>query len=145
MVSYASRHLKTHEKNYHMHDLELNAIVFALKIWRHHLYRAQFELFSDHKSLKYLFNQRDLNMRQRHWMEYVKDFYFYLKYHPGRANVIADALSRKALTKAEVLLHDCKLSEKARDINLEASENDDGVWLHKLEVSCELRSRIVQA
>lgn len=84
-------------------------------------------------------------MRQRHWMEYVKDFYFDLKYHPGKANVVVDTLSRNALTKAEVLLDDCKLSEKARDINLEASENDDGVWLHKLEVSCELRSRIVQA
>ena len=74
MIAYASRQLKKHEENYPTHDLELTAIVFALMIWRHHLYGAQFDLFSDHKSLKYLFDQRDLNMRQRRWMEYLKDF-----------------------------------------------------------------------
>jgi hypothetical protein len=109
------------------------------------LYGAQFELFSDHKSLKYLFDQRDLNMRQRCWMEYLKDFDFDLKYHPRKANVVADALSRKALVQAEVKMHVCKLYEKVRDLNLEATEDVDGVWLHKLEISCDLRSRIVQA
>jgi hypothetical protein len=145
VIAYASRQLKTHEENYPTHDLELAAVDFALKVWRHHLYGAQFELFSDHKSLKYLFDQRDLNMRQRCWMEYLKDFDFDLKYHPGKASVVADALSRKALAQAKVMIHTCRLYEKVRDLNLEATEVDDGIWLHKLEVSCDLRSSIVQA
>jgi len=107
VIAYASRQLKKHKENYPTHDLELEAIVFALKIWRHHLYGAQFDLFSDHKSLKYLFDQKDLNMRQRRWMEYLKDFHFDLKYHPGKANVVADALSRKALARAEFSMHTC--------------------------------------
>ena len=84
VVAYASRQLKNHEKNYPTHDLELAAVVFALKIWRHYLYGAQFQVFSDHKSLKYLFDQKELNMRQRRWMEFLKDFDFELLYHPGR-------------------------------------------------------------
>jgi hypothetical protein len=109
------------------------------------LYGAQFELFSDHKSPKYLFDQRDLNMRQRRWMEYLKDFDFNLKFHPGKANVVADVLSRKAFAQAEILMHTCKLYERVRDLNLEATEDDDGIWLHKMEISCDLRSKIVQA
>ena len=94
-VAYASRQLKVHEKNYPTNDLELAAIVFALKSWRHYLYGSQFQVFRDHKSLKYLFDQKELNMRQRKWMEYLKDYDFELLYHPGKANVVADALSRK--------------------------------------------------
>ena len=82
-----------HEKNYPTHNLELAAIVFALKIWRHYLYGEKFELFSDHKSLKYLFSHKELNIRQRRWMEFLKDYDFSLQYHPGKANVVADALS----------------------------------------------------
>lgn len=145
VIAYASRQLKTHEENYPTHELELATIIFVLKIWRHHLYGAHFELFSDHKSLKYLFDQRDLNMRQRRWMEYLKDFDFDLKYHRGKANVVADALSRKAIAQAEVLMHTCNMYEKVRDINLGVTEVDDGIWLHRLEVSCDLRSRIIQA
>ena len=145
VIDYASRQLKTHEENYPTHDLELVEIVFALKIWRHHLYGAQFDLFSDHKSLKYLFNQKDLNMRQRRWMEYLKDFDFDLKYHPGKANVVADALSRKALARAEISMHTCGLYEKVRDLNLAVTEIGEGIMLQKLEISCNLRSRIVQA
>ena len=95
MIAYRSRQLKPHEKNYPTHDLELPAIVFALKIWRHYLYREIFDLFSDHKSLKYLFSQKELNMRQRRWMELLKDYDFTLQYHPDKANMVADALSRK--------------------------------------------------
>ena len=87
--------MKTHEKNYPTNDLELTAIVFALKIWRCYLYGEQFEVFSDHKSLKYLFTQKELNLRQRRWMEFSEDYDFTLQYHPGKANVVADALSRK--------------------------------------------------
>ena len=76
--------------------MELAAVVFALKIWRHYLNGEQFEVYSDHKSLNYIFTQRDLNMRQRRWMEFLKDYDFTLHYHPGKANVVADALSRKS-------------------------------------------------
>jgi len=145
VIAYASRQLKTHEENYPTHDLELTAIVFALKIWRHHLYGAQFDLFSDHKSLKYLFDQKDLNMRQRRWMEYLKDFDFDLKYHPRKANVVADALSRKALAQVEVSMHTCGLYEKVQELNLTVTEIGEGIMLQKLEISCDLRSRIVQA
>ena len=96
VVSYGSKQLKNHKRNYHTHDMELAAIVFALKIWRHYLYGEQFEEFSDHKSLKYIFTQRGLNIRQRRWMEYLEDYYFTLHYHPGKANVVADVHSRKS-------------------------------------------------
>ena len=76
--------------------MELAAVVFALKIWRHYLYDEQFEVYSDHKSLKYIFTQRDLNMRIRRWMEFIEDYDFTLHYHPSKANVVADALSRKS-------------------------------------------------
>ena len=99
VVAYASRQLKPHEENYTTHDLELAAVVFALKLWRHYLYGARFEVFTDHQSLKYIFMQSELNYRQRRWMEYLKDFDFQLLYHPGKANVVADALSRKGKTE----------------------------------------------
>ena len=85
VVAYYSRQLKNHKRNYHIHDMELVAIVFALKIWRHYLYNEQFEVFSYHKSLNYIFTQQDLNMRQRRWMEYLEDYDFTLHYHPGKA------------------------------------------------------------
>ena len=87
---------ENHDKNYPTHDMELAAIVFALKIWRHYLYGEKFEVYSDHKSLRYIFTQLDFNMRQRRWMEFLKDYDFTLHYHPGKANVVADALSRKS-------------------------------------------------
>ncbi|XP_059650519.1 uncharacterized protein LOC132296326 [Cornus florida] len=95
VVAYASRQLKPHEHNYPTHDLELAIVVLALKVWRHYLYGEEFELFSDHKSLKYLYSQKEFNMRQQKWMEKMKDFDMTLQYHPGKANVVADALSRK--------------------------------------------------
>ena len=95
VVAYASRQSKVHEQNYPTHDLELAAIVFALRTWRHYLYGVQFQLFTDHQSLRYLFFQKDLNQRQRRWAEFLKDYEFSLQYHPGKANVVADALSRK--------------------------------------------------
>jgi len=71
-VAYASRQLKVHERNYPTHDLELAVVVFALKIWRHFLYGVSFDVFSDHKSLRYLFDQKELNMRQRRWIEFLR-------------------------------------------------------------------------
>ncbi|KAL4037832.1 hypothetical protein IC575_001432 [Cucumis melo] len=95
VVAYASRQLKIHEQNYPTHDLELAAVVFALKIWRHYLYGEKIQIYTDHKSLKYFFTQKELNMRQRRWLELVKDYDCEILYHPGKANVVADALSRK--------------------------------------------------
>src|SRR3954470_22519753 len=95
VVAFGSRQLKIHEKNYPTHDLKLAAVIHALKSWRHYLYGEKFEVFSDHKSLRHIFTQKNLNMRQRRWMEYLADYYFALQYHPGKANVVAVALSWK--------------------------------------------------
>ncbi|KAG8496934.1 hypothetical protein CXB51_008104 [Gossypium anomalum] len=87
VVAYASRQLKPHEKNYPNHDLELAALVFALKIWRHYLFGERCHVYSDHKSLKYLITQKDLNLRQKCWLELLKDYEFVINYHPRKANV----------------------------------------------------------
>ncbi|WMV25681.1 hypothetical protein MTR67_019066, partial [Solanum verrucosum] len=91
VIAYASRQLKVHEKNYPTHDLELAAVVFALKIWRHYLYGIHVDVFTDHKSLQYVFTQKDLNLRQRRWLEFLKDYDMSVHYYPGKANVVADA------------------------------------------------------
>ena len=93
LVTYALRQLNPHEKNYPKHDLEFSAIVFALKIWRH-LYGEKCFIYTDHKSLKYLPSQRELNLRQRRWMELIKDYDCVIDYHSGKANVVVDTLSR---------------------------------------------------
>ncbi|KAD6118884.1 hypothetical protein E3N88_10155 [Mikania micrantha] len=94
VIAYASRQLKIHEKNYTIHDLELGAVIFALKIWRHYLYGTKCTIFTDHKSLKHIFYQKDLNMRQRRWVELLNDYDCEICYHLGKANVVADTLSR---------------------------------------------------
>ncbi|GJS95690.1 putative reverse transcriptase domain-containing protein [Tanacetum coccineum] len=95
VIAYASRQPKIHEKNYTTHDLELRAVVFALKIWRHYLYGTKCTVFTVHKSLQHILNQKELNMRQRRWLELLSDYDCEIRYHPGKANVVADALSRK--------------------------------------------------
>lgn len=100
MVAYDSRHLRTHEEKYPTHDLESAVIVIALKVRQHRLYDVCFEMFNDHKILKYLFDQKELNIRKRRWMEFLKDYDFELKYHPGKANKVVDALSRKEMHTA---------------------------------------------
>nr|GEZ62318.1 putative reverse transcriptase domain-containing protein [Tanacetum cinerariifolium] len=99
VISYASRQLKIHEKNYTTHDLELGAVVFALKIWRHYLYGMKCTVFTDHKSLQHILDQKELNMRQRRWLELLSDYDCEICYHPGKANVVADTLSRKEQIK----------------------------------------------
>ncbi|WVZ58435.1 hypothetical protein U9M48_008711 [Paspalum notatum var. saurae] len=96
VIAYASRQLRKHEANYPTHDLELAAVVHALKIWRHYLLGNTCHIYTDHKSLKYILTQPELNMRQRRWLELIKDYDLEIHYHPGKANVVADALSRKA-------------------------------------------------
>ncbi|GKA42644.1 reverse transcriptase domain-containing protein [Tanacetum coccineum] len=99
VIAYASRQLKIHENNYTTHDLELGAVVFALKIWRHYLYGTKSVIYTDHKSLQHIFSQRELNMRQHSWIELFSDYDCEIRYHPGKANVVADALSRKERVK----------------------------------------------
>jgi ribonuclease HI len=95
VIAYASRQLRKHELNYPTHDLELAAVVHALKIWRHYIMGTKFQIYTDHKSLKYIFTQKVLNMRQRRWLELIKDYDLEIHYHPGKANLVADALSWK--------------------------------------------------
>ncbi|GKE29489.1 putative reverse transcriptase domain-containing protein [Tanacetum coccineum] len=95
VIAYASRQLKIHEKNYTTHDLELGAVVFALKMCRHYLPRKMRVIYTDHKSLQHIFSQKELNMRQHRWIELFSDYDYEICYHPGKANVVADALSRK--------------------------------------------------
>ncbi|GKA27347.1 putative reverse transcriptase domain-containing protein, partial [Tanacetum coccineum] len=99
VIAYASRQLKIHEKNYTTHDLELGAVVFALKIWRHYLYGTKCTVFTNHKSLQHILDQKEMNMRQRRWLELLSDYDCEICYHPGIANVVADALSRKERIK----------------------------------------------
>jgi len=119
VVVYASRKLKVHETNYPTHDLELAAVVHALKIWRHYLIGNKCEIYTDHKSLKYIFTQSELNLRQRRWLELIKDYNLDLQYHPGKANVVADALSRKAhCNVVRQKPHQPELAQELRHLNL---------------------------
>ncbi|KAE8687190.1 Detected protein of unknown function [Hibiscus syriacus] len=121
VVAYASRQLRPHECNYPTHDLELAAVIFALKIWRHYHYGEKCYIFTDHKSLKYLLTQKELNLRQRRWLELLKDYDCVIDYHPGKANIVADALSRKAITELRSLMAMMNLY-------------DDGTLLAELQV-----------
>jgi hypothetical protein len=96
VIAYASRQLMKHEAHYLTHDLKLAVVVHALKIWRHYLIGKRYELYTDHKSLKYIFTQSNLNLRQKRWLELIKDYDLRIDYHPVKANVVANALSRKS-------------------------------------------------
>ena len=132
VVAYASRQLKPHEKNYPTYDLELAAIVFALKIWRHYLYGEKCFIYTDHKSFKYLPSQRELNLRLRRWMELIKDYDCVIDYHPRKANVVADALSRKTV-------------QTLRALNANLSLSDDGVVVAELIARLNLLNRVLVA
>nr|GEU99020.1 hypothetical protein [Tanacetum cinerariifolium] len=99
VISYASSQLKIHEKNYTTHDLELEVVVFALKMWRHYLYDMKCVVFPDPKSLQHILDQKELNMRQRRWLELLSDYDCEIRYYPGKANVVADSLSQKEKIK----------------------------------------------
>jgi hypothetical protein len=102
VIAYASRQLQKHELNYPTHDLELATVVHARKIWRHYITGTKCRIYTDHKSLKYIFTQKDLNLRQRRWLELIKDYDLEIHYHPGKANLVADALSRKGQVHAAI-------------------------------------------
>ncbi|GJX38835.1 reverse transcriptase domain-containing protein [Tanacetum coccineum] len=146
VIAYASRQLKKHEKNYTTHDLELGAVVFALKIWRHYLYGTKSVIYTDHQSLQYIFDQKDLNMRQRRWIELLSDYECEIKYHPGKANVVADALSRKERLKPRrvramsITIHS-GLKTKILEAQSEASKDLKAPteWLRGLERHFEQR------
>ena len=132
VVTYASRQLKPHEQNYPTHDLELAAVVFALKIWRHYLYGEKCRIYTDHKSLKYLLTQKELNLRQRRWLELFKDYDCIIDYHPGKANIVADALNRKTVVAMSLQYSDRRLA-------------DDGAMLAQLEAQPVLKQMIIDA
>ena len=135
-----------HEKNYPTHDLELAAIVFALKIWRCYLYGEKFDVYSDHKSLKYLITQKELNLRQRRWIELLEDYDFSLLYHPGKANVVADALSRKTTSMLACLrLGKWKLLNLAYDFDLGVDELSGKFALCNIIAKPTIIEKIVEA
>jgi hypothetical protein len=141
VIAYASRALRPHEINCPTHDLELVDIVHALKIWRHYLMGNHCNIFTNHKSLKYIFTQSDLNMRQRRWLELIKDYNLEVHYHPGKANVVADALSRKVrCNHLEMEPVSDPLCEEMRRLNLEVVEQGN---LYSLAAESNLYDRIV--
>ena len=133
VMAYASKKWKPHEQNYPTHDLELAAVVFALKIWRHYLYGKKCRIYTDHKSLKYLLTQKELNLRQWKWLELFKDYDCIIYYHLGKTNVVVDALSRKALAAALSLQHS------------EWRLADDGAILAQLKAQPVLKQMIIDA
>ena len=124
--------MKSHEQNYPTHDLELAAVVFALKIWRHYLYGEKCRIYTYHKSFKYLLTQKKLNLRQCRWLELFKDFDCIIDYHPGKANVVADALSRKAMAALSFQHSEWRLV-------------DDGAILAQLKAQSVLKQMIIDA
>ena len=145
VVAYGSRQLKNHEQNYPMHDMESAAVVFALKIWCHYLYGEQFEVFSDHKSLKYIFTQQDLNMRQRRWMEFLEDYDFTLHYHPDKENVVADALSRKSQgVLASIATREWRMLETVGQFRLQYVKQAQGT-LGSMMATSSLLSRVIES
>ena len=132
VVACASRQLKPHEQNYLTHDLELVAVVFALKIWRHYLYGEKCRIYTDHKSLKYLITQKELNLRQQRWLDLLKDYDCIIDYHSGKANVVADALSRKTVAAMSLQHSEWKLTY-------------DGAILAQLKAQPVLKQMIIDA
>jgi hypothetical protein len=140
VVAYASQQLRKHEVNYPTHDLELAVVVHALKIWRHYLMGKRCELYTDHKSLKYIFRQSNRNLRQRRWLELIKDYDLGINYHPEKANVVADALSHRS--HVSQLVVDCMpfvLCEEFNNLNLRIVAN---IEVMEMEVGSSLLQKI---
>ena len=136
--------MKPYERNYLTHDLELVAIIFALKIWGHFLFGETCEIYTNHKSLKYLFFQKELNMRQRQWLELLKDYYCIIQHHPEKANVVADALSRKSVGfLATIKGCQRQLLDDLRSLRVHISVHDLGALVANFRVQPELVGRIM--
>jgi hypothetical protein len=143
VIAYASRQLHRHEEHYPTHDLELAVVVHALKIWRHFLLGNICHIYTDHKSLKYIFTQSELNTRQRRWLELIKDYELEIHYHPGKANVVADALSRKASCHClTVRTLDTTICQEMEKLNLGMIHHGT---LNQLKVESILLQRIIDA
>jgi hypothetical protein len=143
VIAYSSRQLHRHEEHYPTHDLELAVVVDSLKIWRHYLLGNICHIYTDHKSLKYIFTQSELNMRQRRWLELIKDYEFEIHYHLGKANVVADALSRKASCHClTVRTLDTTLCQEMEKLNLEMVQHGT---LNQLKLESILLQRIIDA
>jgi hypothetical protein len=138
MIAYVSRQLRKHEQNYPTHNLELAAVVHALKIWRHYLLGHKCQIYIDHKSLKYIFTQNDLNLRQRRWLKLIKDYDLEIHYHPGKANVAADALSRKSYVNATMV------SQMPQDLYEEFERLNLGFITHTEGVTIEVEPTLEQ-
>jgi ribonuclease HI len=140
VVAYASRQLKKHEENYSTQDLELAAVVHALKIWRHYLMGNKCGLYTDHKSMKYFFTQMEWNMRRRRWLELIKDYGMEINYYPGKANVVADALSRKTYCNNLMVKEEQPaLHEELEKLRIEIMDRGQA---NKLRVTYDLEDRI---
>lgn len=144
-MAYASRQLRIHERNYLTHDLELDAVVFVLQIWRHYLYGSRFEVFSGHKSLKYLLDRKELNMRQHRWLEFLKDYDFGLNYHPDKANVVDDALSRKSLHMSAMMVREIEMIQQFRDMSLVCEMTPQSVMLGMLKINNDFLNNIKES
>jgi hypothetical protein len=140
MVAYTSRQLRKHEVNYLTHGLELATVIHALKIWMHYLMGKRCELYTDHKSLKYIFTQSNLNLRQRRWLELIKDYDIEIKYHPGKANMVADTLSRRShVSQLVVQSIPFELCEEFDKLNLRIIANTEAM---EMEVGSSLLQEI---
>jgi hypothetical protein len=143
VIAYASRALRNHEQNYPTHDLELAAVVHALKVWRHRFMGAKCNIYTDHKSLTYIFTQADLNMRQRRWLELIKDYDLEVYYHPGKANMVVDVLSRKAHCHClSIAASNDTLCNQMRKLNLEIVPQGS---LNLLFIKSTLRDKIIMS
>jgi len=138
VIAYVSHQLRKHEQNYPTHDLELATVVHALKIWRHYLLGHKCQIYTNHKSLKYIFTQNDLNIRQRWWLELIKDYDLEIHYHPGKANVVADAMSRKSCVNATVI------SRMPRELYKEFERLNLGFIAHTEGITIEVEPTLEQ-
>jgi hypothetical protein len=143
VIAYASRALRPHEQNYPTHDLELADVVHALKMWRYYLMGTHCNIFTDHKSLKYIFTQADLNMRQRRWLELIKDYDLEVHYHPGKANVVADALSRKL--QCNCVMMDSRINTMCDELSKMKIEVISSSALSHISVEPTLQDQIIMA